>query len=257
MKAKKWALVLLLISAAQEITAWEMPRFTWDRLLSESDLRLLNDPDYLELREALCEYYSSNGRSQERTALLMDFVLLEQPKVCVEIGVYAGATFVPVASVLRYLGTGVAYAIDPWSAAETTRFLSDRDLNKNWWGYIDMEEIFLQFRSDYFRWDIHNHCKIMRKTSVVAALEIGPIDFLHIDGNFSELGALRDVELYLPKVKKGGYVLFSDIHWYAFENLPPKLRALQRLLDSCFIVEVIDDNGSLLVKKVADGEFAG
>jgi len=40
------------------------------------------------------------------------------------------------------------------------------------------------------------------------------IDILHIDGNHEEESSCKDVELYLPRVKKGGYVWFDDANWH-------------------------------------------
>jgi len=39
------------------------------------------------------------------------------------------------------------------------------------------------------------------------------IDILHIDGNHEEISSCRDVELYVPKLKTGGYLWFDDANW--------------------------------------------
>ena len=44
-------------------------------------------------------------------------------------------------------------------------------------------------------------------SSVQAISQVQRIDFLHLDGNFSEEGSTLDCRLYLPKVIPGGYVL--------------------------------------------------
>ncbi len=39
------------------------------------------------------------------------------------------------------------------------------------------------------------------------------IDYLHIDGSHSVVNAAEDVLLYVPKVRRGGIVIFDDINW--------------------------------------------
>ena len=39
------------------------------------------------------------------------------------------------------------------------------------------------------------------------------IDILHVDGNHTQDIALGDVQMYLPKVKKGGYIWLDDANW--------------------------------------------
>ena len=39
------------------------------------------------------------------------------------------------------------------------------------------------------------------------------IDILHIDGNHTADVALSDAYMWLPKVKKGGYIWFDDANW--------------------------------------------
>ena len=51
----------------------------------------------------------------------MDLVVLLQPEVCVEIGVFTGYSFLPIVTTLAFLDAGSAYAIDPWSNAEAVR----------------------------------------------------------------------------------------------------------------------------------------
>lgn len=38
------------------------------------------------------------------------------------------------------------------------------------------------------------------------------IDILHINGNHTEANALADVQMFLPKLKKGGYLWFDDVN---------------------------------------------
>jgi len=57
--------------------------------------------------------------------------------------------------------------------------------------------------------------------------EYPQIDILHIDGNHFEDIALGDAEIWLPKVKKGGYIWFDDANW------PETRRAVQFMKENC------------------------
>jgi len=43
--------------------------------------------------------------------------------------------------------------------------------------------------------------------------EEGSIDLLHIDGDHSYDGVRKDIDLFWPKMKKGGTVVFDDYNW--------------------------------------------
>jgi len=44
-------------------------------------------------------------------------------------------------------------------------------------------------------------------------LKIESIDIIHIDGNHDEEYVTKDIQLYLPLVKKGGYIIMDDTTW--------------------------------------------
>jgi predicted O-methyltransferase YrrM len=51
------------------------------------------------------------------------------------------------------------------------------------------------------------------------------IDILHLDGNHSAEASTRDVENYLPRLRRGGYLWFDDVNW-------PSTFAAQALVDA-------------------------
>ncbi len=206
------------------------------------------DPAFNHLKNEVVCYLRGSWCSEEKTRLIMDTVFVSKPEVCVEIGVYSGFSALPIAAALKHLGTGILYAIDAWSNWVATRDMSDDDPNKAWWSQTNMPAALDQFQTALKDWDIGSQCKIIPKPSNAAIERISEIDFLHLDGNYSEARSVEDVELYLPKVKKGGYVLFSNAH-LVVNNHIPKRKALQRLLDSCTIVDVIENCNCILVRK--------
>jgi predicted O-methyltransferase YrrM len=63
--------------------------------------------------------------------------------------------------------------------------------------------------------DLSKTVSLIRKPSqdVFNNFKNESIDIVHIDGNHNEMNASRDILLYLPLVKKGGYIIMDDITW--------------------------------------------
>jgi predicted O-methyltransferase YrrM len=84
----------------------------------------------------------------------------------------------------------------------------------------------------------------MRSEDAVSWFADESIDILHIDGNHATEAVLKDVRLFLPKVKRGGYIWFDDADW------PSTLPAQKLLLIQCFVIkERSEGNSCLLFQK--------
>lgn len=212
----------------------------------------LTKASYVELKAAVKDTLKGSWSSVEKIDLLMDLVQLIQPDVCVEIGAFSGSSILPVAATLRYNNAGIVYAIDAWSNAEAIRNLDDMDPNKGWWSEVDMKEANASFRNLIAQWSLENYCKEIYLPSQ-AALSCVPdqIDFLHLDGECSEIGALRDVQLYLPKVKRGGFILLSNFY-HMIKREQPKVKSFCMLCESCDIVATIENDNAVLFQKSSD-----
>jgi len=152
---------------------------------------------------------------EEKVYKMMDLIYDTHPSICVEIGVFGGSSVYPTAAALSYLKQGVIYAIDPWSKAACLEGYASDDANYKWWGSINLDSILRDFIAKMKLYGVHHRCTILRATSVDALshFDDASIDILHIDGNHTEESALRDVLLYYPKVKSGGYIWFDDANW--------------------------------------------
>src|SRR5437868_5267772 len=159
-------------------------------------LEQLKDQNFIKLKKQVVEATKDSWCSSEKSELLMDLVFLTRPKVCVEIGVLKGSSILPVATVLKFLKKGRIFAIDAWSNGEASKYLADDDPNKLWWSRIDMNAIYKSFTKMIKKWSLENICLPIPKSSE-KAVEVIPndIDFLHLDGDYSEMGALKDVTL--------------------------------------------------------------
>lgn len=210
---------------------------------------LLDDDAYVSLKNQVSDALADSWCSREKTDLLMDLTLLTHPKICVEVGVFTGSSLLPVAAALRHLDSGLVFAIDSWSNEEAVKNLANDDPNKAWWSQVDMADAYARFRKCLDEWCLNKFCVTICKPSEKACRCIlADIDFLHLDGDYSEAGALLDVELYLPKVRTGGYILLSN--FYLIVNREqPKMQAFCALCECCDIAAVIEKGNAVLFQK--------
>lgn len=209
----------------------------------------LHENRYADLKERVKEALTTSWCSAEKINLIMDLTLLIRPKVCVEVGVFNGSSILPVATTLRHLNFGKVYAVDAWSNKEAVRNLDDEDPNKAWWSQIDMTDAYHCFKKLIKSWSLQRFCIEVHKSSAEAIAHIpNQIDFLHLDGDYSEIGALQDVELYLPKVKPGGYILLSNFY-IMIKREQPKIKAFCALCESCDIIATIEKDNAVLFQK--------
>lgn len=147
--------------------------------------------------------------SSEKAAMLASLVFAARPKVIVEIGVFGGKSFIPMAMALKAVGGGVAIGIDPWSRDESIK--NESKENVEWWGKLDHGAIYAGFVDSITRLGLQNHTHISRMPSDSVAPPSN-IDILHIDGSHTQQ-ALRDAERFSIHVRVGGYCFMDDIGW--------------------------------------------
>ena len=200
-----------------------------------------------EMKQKVCKVLPTldGWCSKEKALCLIDLVVSTAPAVCVDIGTYGGSSLFPVASALKYLGQGVVIGIDPWDKLECIKHFDpiENKTDLQWWGSLNLNNIYSSYLNMLRRFKLENFCITIKATSEKAATEIISIDILHIDGNHAEMMVKRDVELYLPKVSKGGYVLLNDSLW------PTAQPAVELLSASCDVYRLIDNGNCIVFKK--------
>ncbi len=215
--------------------------------LSAASLRAYTTQDVENLKGQIAYIlYGITGWCSENKAMeFVDLVLETKPKVYVEIGVYEGASFFPAAMALKFLGSGIAYAVDPWDTYECIRYYDkiQDEAQWRWWASIDLDKAYGHFLRLLNTYHLEGCSRVLRKTSVEAAAEIGEIDILHLDGDHSETMSLKDVQVYLPKVKSGGYIWLNDALWRERGD------AVDFLLEFCDVAKVIESANCVLFKK--------
>lgn len=163
----------------------------------------------------------------EKGMRLAELVLASEAEISVEIGVFGGRGLLPLALAHQILGTGYAVGIDPW---EVTASLEGENTPENdeWWRSIDHDAIYVGFIEALVGASLVRESRIMRE-SAETAVRLFPdesISVLHQDGNHSERVSTREVELWTPKLKPGGYWVFDDTDWASTRRAQERLAEL-------------------------------
>lgn len=211
----------------------------------------LKSDNYRSLKATIIRYLKGSWCTSEKAQLLMDLMVIIRPTICVEIGTFNGSSALPVASVLKFLKSGKLYTIDAWSNQIAIKNMSADDPNRLWWSRVDMDEVFSVFQKMIKTWQLSKNCFAIKKSSQAAASLIAnnSVDFLHLDGDYTEEGSLQDVELYLPKVKSGGYILLSNFS-ICINGFQPKIKSYSLLYDTCEMICDIENENAFLFRKI-------
>lgn len=150
----------------------------------------------------------------EKALAMYDLIEREKPNLVVELGVFGGRSLIPQAIAVQNNGSGIVVGVDPWRLApvlEGNLAAADAD----WWSKnVNLDEIHRGFVDTVWTWGLQDSIITVRSPSEQAVKVIpGDIDILHIDANHTELASCRDVENYLPLVRKSGFVWFDDSDW--------------------------------------------
>lgn len=174
--------------------------------------------------------------SPEKAIAMVELILDVDPRLVVEIGVFGAKSLVPQIMAVQHLDNGgVVCGIDPWSP-ENDACADDDPINAGWWKGLNWDDIYRSAVDQVWGRGLQSRCVLMRCYSWTCADVFHDIDIIHIDGNHSELTSTRDVELYLPKVKPGGYIWFDDARWKqtqkAVAMLNERCRLIKQVVDS-------------------------
>ncbi|HEX2583066.1 MAG TPA: class I SAM-dependent methyltransferase [Chlamydiales bacterium] len=242
---------VFLIAANRAYGEWDPQFLISQSMIEGTRWNDLNHQKFRTLKVEVIKALENKWCTKEKAELIMDLILLERCQNCVEIGVFDGGSFLPIAATLNYLHQGKAYAIDPWSNWQATRYMAETDPNKEWWGTVDMDWVYKAYKRMLKEWKLESYCVTFKETSESAVGKVRDIDFLHFDGNYSKATSLFDAREYLPQVKIGGYILFSNL-FLSVNGDQPKMDAFFYLLDSCEIVCEIDSGSTVLLKKISE-----
>ena len=179
--------------------------------------------------------------SHEKAVAMYELTRTQQPKVCVEIGVFGARSLAVVAMALRDAQTdgglpGQVWGIDPWTNDAAIDH-EENPANRDWWTKVDLDAVRDEAIRRLNASKLLEWARIIVSKSNDAAPLFHSIDWLHIDGNHNEECSTNDVLLWVPKVRKGGYIWFDDADW-------PQTRKAISILDGGMAERVRDIHSS-------------
>lgn len=128
-----------------------------------------------------------------------DLVRFVRPQLLVELGTHGGYSYYTFCHAAKDFGTGAhCHAVDTWQGDEHTGAYGE-----------DVFSFVQKYNADHFA----SFSTLQKMTFDEAAglFEAGSIDVLHIDGLHTYEAVKHDWEMWLPKMRPGGIVLFHDI----------------------------------------------
>jgi predicted O-methyltransferase YrrM len=145
----------------------------------------------------------------EKAHVLASIVIALRPQFVVEIGVFQGGSLIPMLLAMQHVDTGIAIAIDAWSADASAE--GQDGVNRTWWTTVDHAAVKRKFLA---RLDVHglrDRCIVIQERSD----RVDPpavIDLFHCDGNHGP-AAITDVERFGSRVSIGGIMILDDLDW--------------------------------------------
>ena len=149
--------------------------------------------------------------------------------LCVELGVFGGRGLVAMALALKDQGFGSAHGVDPFTATASREGTND-PANAEWWARVDYDAVYRAADRALQRLDLFEHARIIiRHSCEPGVVDVYPnegIDVLHQDANHSEETSCKEVKLWAPKIRAGGYWIFDDTDWASTQKAQRELEAL-------------------------------
>lgn len=147
---------------------------------------------------------------EEKAITLASIIIATRCSVSLEVGVYGGRSFFPMAFAHQSIRHGKCIGVDPWSKEVAVREQTT-EKDREWWGKLDIESIRLGVESFITEHKLDNYCQIIRRESRYVDPP-SAIGLLHLDGSHSDT-AVGDVIKFAPRVTLGGFCVTDDSNW--------------------------------------------
>lgn len=156
----------------------------------------------------------------EKAQWLATWIVAHRCVSIVEIGVFGGRSFIPMALAMRamdYYGgpwPGRCIGIDSYSNADCVAS-EDTPEGRQYWGSLDLPAIRAKAEEAIRQLGLKDICQLMITTGVNALTTFadGTLDLVHVDGSHSEADSCKDVKLWWPKLRVGGVMVMDDTNW--------------------------------------------
>lgn len=150
----------------------------------------------------------------EKGCRLAELIIDNKLERVIEIGIFGGRSIIPMALAMREQKCGCVHGLDPWDKEHALECERDQ-AQIEWWQKLNIDDI----REGFERHVIHHRLFEWLHWSRFGSVEMAHFwpndwaDMIHLDGDHAEETSCRDVKLWMPKVRPGGYFVFDDVNW--------------------------------------------
>jgi len=175
------------------------------------------------------------GCSVDKALSMVRLLLSTDAELAVDVGVYRGRSFFPLAVAFRALGHGQAIGVDPYTVGDAMQ-LDKHEVGAvltQWTAAQDWGALHDQVVGMLEREGLSDYGRILRKRSedAVPTFEPHSMDLVHIDGNHDRAAVELDLAMYRPLVKIGGYIVLDDISWASVGTVYDELKNTAVLIE--------------------------
>lgn len=159
---------------------------------------------------------------EEKAIKLAEAVWTLRPNLTVEVGVFGGKSFIPMAAVVAHLESGAgtplpsyeAHGIDPWSAVAAVKD-NEGTAHEPFWGNQGMLDGVYNRACQAVDRLQGRSVRLFRETSEQAfgRYKDNSIGVLSMDANHADPQSFADVQRWWPKLKSGGLFVMDDTAW--------------------------------------------
>lgn len=139
---------------------------------------------------------------------LAALVLAYRPLLVYEVGIYGGASILPMALACKHAKCGTVIGIDPYEVSASVQ--GEVKVNADHWSKVDHKAIRDGFRKKVVELGLEKQITFYEHKSDDVEPKIHEI--CHLDGNHTDQ-AVRDVRRYGAKVRIGGFLVMDDPSW--------------------------------------------
>lgn len=163
-------------------------------------------------------------------------VLATQADISVDLGAYSGRATIGLAFAHRKIDRGVCHAIDAWSNPVAAEHYTGT--SKDWWSKLDFARIYANFQKLIADHHLEKYVKVLRMDASDAAGQFADesVSVLSFDADHSEVSSVRDISVWMPKIKPGGFIYFDDSDWRDDSGKCSTALAQEILLASAFVL---------------------
>lgn len=161
----------------------------------------------------------------EKAARLHELIISSNSQFTVELGCFGGRSLLPMALAHKEKQSGFVIGIDAWKAEVCLEGTNSKE-NDEYWANVDYKLVYDNCRDAIDKHDLTDYCDTLRMRSQVCGTLFTDniIDVLHQDSSHNPETILAEIEIWIPKLKVGGYWIADDTDWketaFGYSKLP-------------------------------------